>query len=97
MVPRATTRLYTGREKLSARLAQAFKSDLISSSMQKIFVIIGIGGIGKSEVCLKFAEANRDECVGVKSLDDIKLIFYLDTGEFSGLTPRALGRPIKDT
>ena len=70
-MPRATTRLYTGRQKLGERLAQVFKSDPASPSIQKLFVIIGIGGTGKSEVCLKFAEAHRDECVGPRSFDNI--------------------------
>jgi len=96
MVPRATTRLYTGRKKLGERLAQVFESDPISPSFQKIFVIIGIGGTGKSEVCLKFAEAHRDECVGARSLNDTWLTFYKDTGEFSGLMLQALERPAKD-
>ncbi|KAL8722147.1 MAG: hypothetical protein Q9181_007550 [Wetmoreana brouardii] len=36
---------------------------------QRIFVISGIGGTGKSEVCLKFAEDHRDEYWGVLWLD----------------------------
>lgn len=30
---------------------------------QRTFVIIGVGGIGKSEVCLKFVEDHGDEYV----------------------------------
>ena len=64
MVPRSTSRLYTGREELGERLAQAFSFDASSNAQQqRTFVIIGRGGTGKSEVCLKFAEVHRDQYV----------------------------------
>lgn len=60
MVPRSASRLYTGREELGERLAQAFSFDASSNpKRQRTFVIIGRGGTGKSEVCLKFAEVHR--------------------------------------
>ena len=60
MVPRSASRLYTGREELGERIAQAFSFDASSNpKRQRTFVIIGRGGTGKSEVCLKFAEVHR--------------------------------------
>lgn len=62
MVPRAASRWYTGREELGDRLAQAFSYNVQKPpAEQRIFVIVGIGGTGKSEVCLKFAQDHRDE------------------------------------
>ena len=62
MVPRSASRLYTGRGELGKRLARAFSFDASSTSkLQRIFVIVGKGGTGKSEVCLKFAEDHRSQ------------------------------------
>lgn len=62
MMPRAASHLFTGHEKLRERLAQSFSFDSSTASIrQRIFVIFGMGGIGKSEVCLKFAEDHRNE------------------------------------
>ena len=64
MVPRAASRLYTGRGDLGKRLTHVFSYDPSSSPIQqRTFVIVGLGGTGKSEVCLKFAEDHRDEYV----------------------------------
>ena len=61
MVPRSSSRLYTGRRELGERLAEALSQDLWTSPIQqRVFVIVGIGGTGKSEVGLKFAEDQRD-------------------------------------
>lgn len=67
MVPRSASKFYTGRATLDNRLAEAFSFKLSDTPIQqRCFVIIGIGGTGKSEVCLKFAEVHRDEYVKKK-------------------------------
>ena len=67
MVPRSASRLYTGREELGNRLAQAFSFDASSNpKQQRTFVIIGRGGTGKSEICLKYAEVHRGQYVYLK-------------------------------
>ena len=64
MVPRSASHLYTGREELGKRLAQVFSFNASSNpKQQRTFVIIGRGGTGKSEVCLKFAEVHRGQYV----------------------------------
>ena len=64
MVPRSSSRLYTGRRELGERLAEVFShGPWTSLTQQRIFVIAGLGGTGKSEVCLKFAEDQRDRYV----------------------------------
>ena len=68
-MPRATSRLYTGRGELGEHLAQVFSFDPSTPPMkQRTFVITGVGGTGKSEVCLKFAEDYRDEYVEFRGL-----------------------------
>lgn len=62
MVPRAPNRDYTGREEIAVRLSHSF-DPLTPPTHQRIFVICGSGGIGKSEVCLKFSQDHRDEYV----------------------------------
>lgn len=64
MVPRHSSRLYTGRRELGERIAEVFShGPRTSPTHQRTFVIVGIGGTGKSEVCLKFAEDQRDSYV----------------------------------
>lgn len=64
MVPKRANKLFTGRtrilEKLGHSLASQSPSSLVSEE-QKIFVVVGYGGIGKSEVCLKFANDHRQQ------------------------------------
>ena len=68
-MPRSTSRVYTGREEIGERLAQVFSYDRLNlPNEQRTFVIIGVGGTGKSEVCLKFAEDHRDEYVKLNVL-----------------------------
>lgn len=40
---------------------------------QRTFAIFGLGGTGKSEACLKFAEDHRDEYAQTESLANILL------------------------
>lgn len=64
IVPRTTSPLYTGRGEIGERLARVFSFDLSRpSTKRRTFAIIGLGGAGKSEICLKFAEDYRDEYV----------------------------------
>ena len=64
MVPRAANRGYIGRRELAERLSLIFSFDpLTPPTHQRIYVICGMGGIGKSEVCLKFSQDHRDEYV----------------------------------
>ena len=74
MVPRASNPFYTGREELARRLAQHFSFDPSAPpKKQRTFTIFGLGGTGKSEVCLKFAEDHRDEYAQGESLTNIML------------------------
>ena len=64
MVPRTVNSLFTGRREVVERIQSALRGNNSSASKQKRVVITGIGGMGKSEVCLKVADLMREECVG---------------------------------
>lgn len=83
--------LYTGRRELGERLTAAFSFDPSAPPVQqRIFVIIGIGGTGKSEVCAKFANDHEDEYLGVFWLDGSNVSTaeqgIIDIGRQCGIT-----------
>jgi hypothetical protein len=63
-VPRLVNSLFTGRTQLLTKIEGALHhSNAIDTGQQKRFVITGLGGQGKSEICLKIADLLRQECV----------------------------------
>ena len=64
MVPRAVNSLFTGRSEVVERMQSALRNNGPDVTKQTRVVITGIGGMGKSEVCLKVANLLREECVG---------------------------------
>jgi hypothetical protein len=64
MVPRTVNNLFTGRTELLGRLKDALHGDRTScTEEQKRFIITGLGGQGKSEICLNIASQMRQEYV----------------------------------
>lgn len=64
LVPRQVNAFFTGRkETLETLHAKIYDTSRDERPRQKRFVIVGMGGIGKSEVCLKFAEDVRERYV----------------------------------
>jgi hypothetical protein len=62
IVPRTVNDLFTGRTKLLLRIRNALHYKTASfPDKQKRFVITGLGGLGKSEICLKVASQMREE------------------------------------
>ena len=64
MVPKSPNSLFTGRQNILEMLNRSLGSEsdpLQMDESQKRFVIVGDGGVGKSEVCLKFANDHRQE------------------------------------
>ena len=53
--------LFTGRSELVDHIQCARRDDDSDTTTQKRLVITGIGGIGKSGVCLKVADLMREE------------------------------------
>ncbi|KAH7401028.1 P-loop containing nucleoside triphosphate hydrolase protein [Phaeosphaeria sp. MPI-PUGE-AT-0046c] len=71
MVPRSVNSLFIGRSELVQRIQNALRNNDLGKSSQKRLVITGIGGIGKSEVCLQVADLMREDFWGV---------FWVDVG-----------------
>ena len=63
MVSRPSNNLFTGRGNLLLRIQKVFLCDQTSPDKQKRFVITGLGGQGKGEICLKVANQMREEYV----------------------------------
>lgn len=64
LVPKTGSTLFTGRTDLLHRIQNAFYPDgSVQSSQQKCFVITGMGGQGKSEICIQVASLMREEYV----------------------------------
>ena len=64
MVPRNANPLFTGRKDILERLDRSLgpqSNSLDVAEHQRRFVIYGDGGIGKSDVCLKFADDHRQQ------------------------------------
>lgn len=57
-IPRAVNSLFTGRDESLSDLCAILGQR--NSDQQQRYVITGLGGIGKSELCLKLAERMRD-------------------------------------
>lgn len=64
MVPRTINSLFTGRSEEVERVQSALRDHGTDATKQQTRVVItGIGGMGKSEVCLKVADLMREEYV----------------------------------
>ncbi|KAF6241314.1 hypothetical protein HO173_000024 [Letharia columbiana] len=91
MVPKRANKLFTGRTRILEKLGHSLASQPPSSSAseeQKVFVIVGYGGIGKSEVCLKFANDHRQHFWGVfwidASSEETAKQSFIDIGKLCG-------------
>ncbi len=62
MVPRAINSLFTRRSDLLSRIQRTLQSESISAARcQRRFVITGLGGQGKSEICLQVASLMKQK------------------------------------
>lgn len=87
LVPRAPNSLFTGRTELLQyirRCLASSKDDQIG--LLRIFVITGMGGQGKSEICLKLAHDMREEFVTNMPLPLGLLRLKANTGIGSGVS-----------
>lgn len=64
-VPRSASSQFTGREDIAQRLLETCSPNSASKAqtVQKRFVLYGLGGSGKTQVCLKFAQVHREKYV----------------------------------
>ena len=62
-IPQNLSTIFTGREDVIQRIYEGiFHSDTDKRHMkQKRFVLYGLGGSGKTQICIKFAEEFRDK------------------------------------
>ncbi|KAF1951354.1 hypothetical protein CC80DRAFT_210229 [Byssothecium circinans] len=74
MVPRTVNSLFTGRSEVVERMQSALRNNGLDATKQTRIAITGIGGMGKSEVCLKVADLVRADFWGV---------FWVDVGRES--------------
>jgi Mrp family chromosome partitioning ATPase len=61
MVQQPLDGLFIGRSELIAQIQSAIRTDDPGKTKQKRLVITGMGGIGKSELCLRIANDMRQE------------------------------------
>lgn len=61
-VPRGVNKLFIGRSEIIDRIKAALQDDGAQhAGKQKVFVITGLGGMGKTEICLQVANILREE------------------------------------
>ncbi|KAF6219484.1 hypothetical protein HO133_003951 [Letharia lupina] len=65
VVPFHPTEEYTGKAYLGAMLKEKCLPSGRTEDFNKIFVLLGVGGIGKTQACLKFAQDWRESFWGV--------------------------------
>jgi hypothetical protein len=58
--PRAPSAIFTGRRDYMAKLKAFFNAESDEPLCRKGFLLYGMGGIGKTQICLKFVEENSD-------------------------------------
>ena len=89
MVLRPVGSYYTGREKQLAVIGRAFEDNTFFS--QKRLVIYGLGGSGKTELALKYAERHQDKYWGVFFVDGTSrkhaLGSYMEVATIGGVEP----------
>lgn len=78
MVLRRSSRQFTGRKELLAQLSHKFPLENLEwPKQQRIFVICGRGGTGKSEVCLRIAELHRHRSVSICCASGLVLTYQV--------------------
>ena len=59
LMPNPSNR-FTGRTEVIAKLVRHFFNTNDSARKRKFFLLYGMGGIGKTQICLKFVEEMSD-------------------------------------
>ncbi|KAM7183303.1 hypothetical protein V8F33_013665 [Rhypophila sp. PSN 637] len=92
-LPEGRTSTYIGREDILATLSDSFfpRGSPVLKGGQKSFVVFGMGGCGKTELCSKFASDNKHEYTAVFTIhaasDETIKESFSRIGELAGLQP----------
>jgi hypothetical protein len=91
LLPRSVNSLFTGRDELLDRIQAVLRSNTTTSHIKQArFVITGLGGQGKSEICLQVADLMKDEYILLRELFMIFQLTAIDFGEYFGSTSMSL-------
>ena len=70
LMPNSSTR-FTGRTEAIAKLKRHFFTNVNDEAQKrKFFLLYGMGGIGKTQICLKFVEELSDRWAPIKEQSD---------------------------
>ena len=80
--------IFTGRKDILDKLGKIFapRTDIRQMSRRSC-LLWGLGGIGKTQICLKFTEERSDRQVFILSSKSQDLYLVLDFHIYSGLMP----------
>jgi hypothetical protein len=80
-IPRTINNLFTGRTEVLDKIKDSLRrsNNTLSTEQQKRFIITGLGGQGKSEICLKVADELRQEYVTSVILNSMPLLLLIMT------------------
>ncbi|KIK05823.1 hypothetical protein K443DRAFT_76206, partial [Laccaria amethystina LaAM-08-1] len=76
LMPNPSNR-FTGRTEVIAKLKRHFFNTNDSAQRRKFFLLYGMGGIGKTQICLKFVE---------EMFDCFSFVFWIDASSIGTIT-----------
>jgi len=84
--------MFTGQGQIGKRLETAFMPSKYKCPSQRRFVLFGMGGAGKTQICLRYANDYRDRYRNVCSSlpNELLLTNITGIGVFSGSTQAAM-------
>jgi Cdc6-like AAA superfamily ATPase len=64
-VPHSSSPMFTGREEILQQMEQALfpETNVEAAESRRAFVLYGLGGSGKTQICLRFCEKHRERLV----------------------------------
>jgi DNA transposition AAA+ family ATPase len=92
----STSPMFVGCEEHLQRLQEYFHVRPAEERKRRAFVLYGIGGVGKTQICLKFLEEYPERyAITNYSQEVIKFTTLLDSGKYFGLMQPTM-RPLKE-
>ncbi|KIK05358.1 hypothetical protein K443DRAFT_91410, partial [Laccaria amethystina LaAM-08-1] len=70
---------FTGQRKVITKLKRHFSNTNDSAEKRKFFLLYGMGGIGKTQICLRFVEEMFDS-------DCFSIVFWIDASSVGTIT-----------